>query len=103
MADKVGLGSSAMTRTLVKCRIGAAGMRSASQWSQVAAVASALLLGVSSPSRADMGSFFGGMAAGIIGQAMQQPQPQPYYPAPQYYQQPQYQQHPNAASAEARR
>jgi clan AA aspartic protease (TIGR02281 family) len=89
-----------MTQILVNRSIEIAGLRSATRWSQIAA-ASALALVVSSPARADMGSFFGGMVGGMIGQTMQQPQPQPYYQTPQY-QQPQYY-HPDPAAAEARR
>jgi len=65
-----------MIQTLVSRPIDTIGARSAIKWSGVAAVASALLLGVSSPSQAtDVGSFFGGVVGGIIGQSMQQPQP----------------------------
>src|SRR5438105_4001830 len=103
-------GSSAMAQTLVDRWSETTGVRSATNWSQAAAVASALLLlGVSSPARAgDVGSFFGGVVGGIISQSMQQPQPPPqqyYQQQPQYYQQqPQdYQPRQNAPSAEARR
>ena len=99
-----------MAQTLVDRWSETTGVRS-TNWSQAAAVASALLLlGVSSPARAsDIGSFFGGVVGGIISQSMQQPQPQPqpqyYQQQPQYYQQqPQdYQPRQNAPSAEARR
>ena len=99
-----------MAQTLVDRWSETTGVRS-TNWSQAAAVASALLLlGVSSPARAsDVGSFFGGVVGGIISQSMQQPQPQPqpqyYQQQPQYYQQqPQdYQPRQNAPSAEARR
>ena len=95
-----------MTQTLMNRRIE---MPSAMKWSQVTAVASALLVAVSSPSLAtDVGSFFGGVVGGMIGQSMQQQQPY-YQQQPQYYQQPQYNQpqynqpQQNTGSAEARR
>ena len=66
-----------------------------------ATAASMLLLSASVSARADdVGNFFGSVVGGIIGQAMQQPRPQPTYPQPQYYQ-PQAQ--PDPAAAEARR
>src|SRR5260370_39112076 len=103
-----------MTEALMSGWIDTAGVRSAMKWSQAAAVASALLLGVPSPSRgADIGNFLGGVVGGMIGQSMQQPhyqlQPQYYQQQPQYYQQPQYQQpqtyqrRATASAAEARR
>jgi clan AA aspartic protease (TIGR02281 family) len=71
----------------------------APRWPQIATVASALLLSVSLPARAeDVGNFLGSVVGGIIGQTMQRPQP--VYPQPQY--QPPYQQ-PDPAAAEARR
>jgi clan AA aspartic protease (TIGR02281 family) len=97
---------SAMTQSLLSHRIELTGTRSAAKWLPVAAVASALLIGVSSPSFAgDMGGFFGGVVGGIISNSMQQPPPQPYYQQPQpYYQQPQYSRQPqDPAAAEARR
>jgi len=91
-----------MTQTLVNRWIGTTGAQSATRLSQAAAVASALLLGVSSPARAgDVGGFFGSVVGGILGQSMQQPQP--YYQQPQYQQPQYYQQQPNGASAEAHR
>jgi clan AA aspartic protease (TIGR02281 family) len=88
-----------MTQTLVNQRI-TIGARSGAKWPHVAAVASALLLGLSSSSYAgDMGSFFGGVVGGMISnmqQPQQQPQPQPYYQQPQYRQ-------PDPAAAEAHR
>jgi len=90
-----------MTQTLVSHRIENTGRQSATKWLPVAAVASVLLIGVPSPSRAgDMGSFIGGVVGGMISNSMQQPPPQPYYQQPQYYQQ---QPQQNTGSAEARR
>jgi clan AA aspartic protease (TIGR02281 family) len=89
-----------MTQTLANRWIETHAVRSATKWSQVAAVASVLALVVASPARADMGSFFGGVVGGMLNN-MQQPQPQ--YQQPQY-QQPQYQyRQPDPAAAEARR
>jgi clan AA aspartic protease (TIGR02281 family) len=99
------LGAFAVTQSLVSHWLENTGTQSATKWLPVAAVASALLIGVSAPSRAgDMGSFLGGVVGGMISNSMQQPSPQPYYqPQPQYYQQqPQYYQQ-NTGSAEARR
>jgi clan AA aspartic protease (TIGR02281 family) len=69
----------------------------------IVTVATALLIGVSSPAQADdFGNFLGSVVGGVIGQAMQQPRPQPTYQyQPQPY--PTYQQPDAAAQAEARR
>jgi clan AA aspartic protease (TIGR02281 family) len=73
----------------------------APKWPRIATVASALLLSVSLPARADdVGNFLGSVVGGIIGQTMQQQRPQPAYPQPQY--QPPVQQ-PDPVAAEARR
>jgi clan AA aspartic protease (TIGR02281 family) len=92
-----------MTQTLANRWIETQGLRSATKWSQVAAVASALALVVASPASADMGGFLGGVVGGMLSNSMQQPAPQPYYQQPQY-QQPQYQyRQADPAAAEARR
>ncbi len=87
-----------------------AALQSAKRCSRHAAVASALLLAAASPAAAgDIGSFFGNVVGGVLGQAMQphyyqQPQPQYYYQQqPQYYQRPNYQQHYSGPSVAARR
>ena len=58
---------------------------------EAATIASMLVICGSVPTRADMGSFFGGVVGGMIGQSLQQQQPQPYYQQPYYQpQQPAY-------------